>query len=393
MENLESAIFSLLEKLEAELQETVVMEGDTIEYFDDPAMECLADKEDEIAALIETQIPALIQEKAGFDILPPIARCSDIYGFNSELVKLKDKFPLIQDFTENLEPGEIVWQPLYVALRSYFDLERIRKISSEYEFKISCSAYLILSELVSEYLTYGNYDSCKPQVDELKESSFANSEVIKELDDLSFLLTPAAQMPHTPRPIVFEGSTGGLEPRFVEWFEKHVRGTSLFDEEDFDLLAPDLPEDQDWLNLLSCWLENDPNPPTSFENYKWTTIDANAPIDFEYEGLSIFFEVHQLSQIVRESDRQGLKHLPESMEYYKITMFRTGEPHEYNDEMDRSLLALQVLLFHQSSEIPVEKIEAEVHWVRLKEFAYPLIGLNADELEQLSQVYLEAQKS
>jgi hypothetical protein len=393
MENLESAIFSLLEKLEAELQETVVMEGDTIEYFDDPAMECLADKEDEIAALIETQIPALIQEKAGFDILPPIARCSDIYGFNSELVKLKDKFPLIQDFTENLEPGEIVWQPLYVALRSYFDLERIREISSEYEFKISCSAYLILSELVSEYLTYGNYDSCKPQVDELKESSFANPEVIKELDDLSFLLTPAAQMPHTPRPIVFESSTGGLEPRFVEWFEKHVRGTSLFDEEDFDLLAPDLPEDQDWLNLLSCWFENDPNPPTSFENYKWTTIDANAPIDFEYEGLPIFFEVHQLSQIVRESDRQGLKHLPQSMEYYKITMFRTGEPHEYNDEMDRSLLALQVLLFHQSSEIPVEKIEAEVHWVRLKEFAYPLIGLNAGELEQLSQVYLEAQKS
>jgi hypothetical protein len=59
--------------------------------------------------------------------------------------------------------------------------------------------------------------------------------------------------------------------------------------------------------------------------------------------------------------------------------------------MDRSLLALQVLLFHESSNVPIDKIEAEVHWIRLEEKAYPLVGLTRDELEEISQTYLRAQ--
>ena len=166
----------------------------------------------------------------------------------------------------------------------------------------------------------------------------------------------------------------------------------MFDDEDLDFDSPFQVEDSDWENLLTAWLESDTQPQTSFENYYWIPIDVRAPIDYAFDEVPVFFEIHQLSQIIRDPNNSRLSHLPESLENYKIIMYRTGERHEYNSEMDRSLLALQILLFHESTEVPTENIEGEVHWIRLEEKAYPLLGLSRFELNEVSQAYLRAQK-
>ena len=72
-------------------------------------------------------------------------------------------------------------------------------------------------------------------------------------------------------------------------------------------------------------------------------------------------------------------------------MIRTGEHHEYNFEMDQALLALQLLIFMNSTDTPLEKIEGEISWLRLNETSYPLLGLSLEELEALANKFIEAQ--
>jgi hypothetical protein len=218
------------------------------------------------------------------------------------------------------------------------------------------------------------------------ESNFS-----EEFDQLLEILSPPEPFKYQPTVKNYSGSTGGFETQFIEWLEKHLKSETIFDEDDFDFDVPIQEIDEDWGYLIAAWLESDSQPPSAFENYFWIPIDVRAPVDYEYGEIPIFFEIHQLSQVIRDPNNSRLSHLPESLEHYKIIMYRTGERHEYNSEMDRSLLALQVILFHESSEVPIENIEAEVHWIRLEEKAYPLLGLTREELEEISQTYLRAQ--
>lgn len=79
------------------------------------------------------------------------------------------------------------------------------------------------------------------------------------------------------------------------------------------------------------------------------------------------------------------------MDYFKISLIRTGEHHEYDFEMDRALLALQLLIFIDSSKTPLEKVEAEISWLRLNETSYPLLGLTLEEIEALADRFIDAQ--
>ena len=393
MEAIEQQIFTLFDRLENELKETVVMDGESIEYFDDAATDYFVNTKFEIADLISTVLPKIIGAKSDLTVLPAIALCADIYDLAKILSQNIERFPLAFEFAESRTLDDFNWQPIYDALRGYFDEDVIASISSRYEFDLARMAFMKILEIAENFYSYGEFEDFRFNVNALKECSLAEDEDLEALDRLLEILEPPEPDRYTYQPTVkvYSGSTGGLEPRFIEWLDKHHKSQSLFDDEDFDLDAPPPEEDQDWDNILRAWLESDTQPQTAFENYFWIPIDVRAPIDYEYGDVPIFFEIHQLSQILRDPGNSRISHLPESLEHYKIIMYRTGERHEYNSEMDRSLLALQMIIFHESSEVPIEKIEAEVHWIRLEEKAYPLVGLTRDELEEISQTYLRAQ--
>ncbi len=393
MEKLEIEILTLLDKLEIDVKDAAVMDGENLEYFEDAATDFFYTCMIAIKDLILLEIPSIIEEKKLLDGYSLLVASIDIYELQEGLEEQENRFPLLKEFADSRERDDFTWQPLYLALREYFTEDRIAAISSEFEYNLAFEAFTAIKEISSDYYHPAEYVSELASMKKLQECEFADEEDIAELQEISEYFDEANFTYTPPAPQTFKGSTGGLEPRFIEWLEKHFKADTIFDDIDFDLFddKPISDDEADFDLLLTYWLEGESIPRTSFDNYLWVPTDFRAPIDYEYEEMPIFFEIHQLSQIIRDPSNSRISHLPESMEHYKIIMYRTGERHEYNSEMDRSLLALQVLILHRSAEIPVEKIEAEVHWVRLKEFAYPLVGLGADELEQLSQVYLEAQ--
>ena len=393
MDSLEQRIFALFERLENDLKETVVMDGESIEYFDDAATDYFVNTKFEIVDLISESLPKIIGAKSDLNVLPAIALCADIYDLAKILSQNTERFPLAFEYAESRTLDDFNWQPIYDALRDYFDEDVIALISSKYEFDLARTAFMEILEIAENFYSYGEFEDFRFNVNALKECSLAEDEDLEALDQLLEILEPPEPYMHTYQPTVkvYSGSTGGLEPRFIEWLEKHHKSQTLFDDDDFDFDAPPQEDDPDWDNLLRAWLESDSQPQTAFENYFWIPIDTRAPIDYEFEEKIIFFEIHQLSKIIRDPNNSHISHLPESLEHYKVIMYRTGERHEYNSEMDRSLLALQIIIFHESSEVPIENIEAEVHWIRLEEKAYPLVGLTRDELEEISQTYLRAQ--
>ena len=391
MGDLENEIFRLFEQLEVDLKDEVVMDGNHVEYFEDAATDYVVDTKFQIAQLILSELPELIANKQDLNNLTPVAICSDINQLATFLSENKSKFPLTFEFIESRTYDDFTWQPLQDALRDYFDEDLIESIASEYEFNLACAAFLAILQISPNFYSYGEFDDFRFNVSGLLASSFAKPQDISSLEELLEILTPAESIHLTPTERVYEGSTGGIEPRFIEWLEKHHKSSSIFDEDDFDFDAPTQEDDNDWENLLGSWLETDGLAETTFENYLWIPIDVRAEIDYVHNELRIFFEIHQISRIIRDPNKSHLTDLPESMEQYKITMYRTGERHEYDSVMDRSLLALQVLLFHEHGEVPIENIEAEISWIRLQEKAYPLLSLSKVELEEVSRTYLDAQ--
>ena len=63
MDSLEQRIFALFERLENDLKETVVMDGESIEYFDDAATDYFVNTKFEIVDLISAVLPKIIGAK------------------------------------------------------------------------------------------------------------------------------------------------------------------------------------------------------------------------------------------------------------------------------------------------------------------------------------------
>ncbi len=391
MDQLEKQIFALFERLENDLKESVVMDGTDIDFFEDSATDYFVNTRNGIEDLISEQLPEIIRSATQLKVLPAVAICLDIYELAEVLSSYNERFPLVYEFAEVQTQEDISWQPIYDACRNYFNEDVIASISSRYEFDLARKAFLGILDLSPYFYEHGGFEDFRLNVNALRNCSFAEVEDHEALDRLLEILEPPEPFTRHPTVKIYSGSTGGLETQFIEWLERHHKSQSLIDDEDFDLVAPPPETDQNWENLLTAWLESDSQTQSAFENYFWIPIDVRAPIDYEYGDVPIFFEIHQLSQIIRDPKNSRISQLPESLEHYKIIMYRTGERHEYNSEMDRSLLALQIILFHESSNVPIEKIEAEVHWIRLEEKTYPLLGLTRDELVEISQTYLRAQ--
>ncbi len=391
MSTLESEILTILEGVEINLKDAAVMDGDDLEYFEDAAIDFLVNGMFAIKDRLAKELPQILDQKISLADLPAIATCDDVLELDEALEPHAKKFPLLLEFIEPLDTQDIIWQPLYEALREHFTEDRIAEIDTLHHYGLAFDSYLLLKKISSDFHRGGTFEELRPNIFALQESYLATFSDLKELDELLDLIAPITHGVTAPTPQLFQGSTGGLEPRFIEWLEKHFTAETLFDDEDFDLFAPPPEDDHDWDLLLSRWLERPTFVASSFENYVWAPTDVRAPIDYEFDDKQVFFEIHELDQIVRDPSRDNLGHLAEDMPFYKIIMYRTGERHEYNSVMDASLLALQVLLFQQSSEAPIENIEGEINWIRLKEQDYPLLGLSVNELDDLSQSFLNAQ--
>jgi len=391
MSTLESEILAILEGVEINLKDAAVMDGDDLEYFEDAAIDFLVNGMFAIKDRLAKELPQILDQKISLADLPAIATCDDVLELDEALEPHAKKFPLLLEFIEPLDTQDIIWQPLYEALREHFTEERIAEIDTLHHYGLAFDSYLLLKNISSDFHRGGTFEELRPNIFALQESYLATFSDLKELDELLDLIAPITHGVTAPTPQLFQGSTGGLEPRFIEWLEKHFTAETLFDDEDFNLFAPPPEDDHDWELLLSRWLERPTFVASSFENYVWAPTDVRAPIDYEFDDKQVFFEIHELDQIVRDPSRDNLGHLAEDMPFYKIIMYRTGERHEYDSVMDASLLALQVLLFQQSSEAPIENIEGEINWIRLKEQDYPLLGLSVNELDDLSQTFLNAQ--
>jgi hypothetical protein len=143
--------------------------------------------------------------------------------------------------------------------------------------------------------------------------------------------------------------------------------------------------------LKERWLERGFAEKTSYEGFLWEPIVVNETVDIELEEKPIYVVLNQLSQITQDRILIPESAEPQTMDKYKLTLYRTGERHEYDSEMDKNLLALQTLIVLENLNVALENIESEIDWIRLGEKSFPLLGLSEDELDSLSKIYLDAQ--
>ena len=279
---LEQQIFSLFDVLEINLKDEVVLDGTEIKYFYNAATDHFLNTRFDIADLILEQIPAVISTNSDLSVLPPIALCADILELARILAQSKERFPLASEFADGETVDGFNWQPIYDALRSYFDEDVISLISSRYEFDLARESFLRILEISPNFYADGEFDAFRFNVFALKQCELAEVEDKEALNRLLEILIPPEPVITIPIVREYEGSTGGLEPRFLEWLEQHFKSESIFDDEDFDFDAPLEEEDINWNNLLASWLESGSYSPTMFENYLWIPIDVRAEVDYEF---------------------------------------------------------------------------------------------------------------
>jgi hypothetical protein len=276
--------------------------------------------------------------------LSPLAKASDIYEFSIALNEYKLKYPSIVMFIETLDSSLCAWEPFYEAIRLYFNEKRISEIASRQEFMIAIKGYINIETMYFHYQPH-----VSKELVELRRCVFARFSEIELISDLINQGSPANYIYHAPL-VIFEGSTGGLEHELVEWIAKMHNSQSLFDDEDFDYLEEsEVPLNSNMEALKSYWLEKDSRNTTMYDGFTWHVIDANASVDLDLGDRTTFVTIHVLSQIRANLNNE----IENEKEYYKISLLRTGLRDEYDSAMDRSLLALQVIMFQESANVDV----------------------------------------
>jgi hypothetical protein len=278
------------------------------------------------------------------------------------------------------------WYPLYDALRLFFTVEQIGLIQSESEYQFALSGIHHIESEFFDYMEEIDLQVFIPQAEALIASKFSGE---KDRDDLLAMIArfDGSAYIYTPPEIVFEGSSGGLEAPFTEWLNAFMV-TPLFDDE-FDGEGSSL--EFNLQSLIERWNRRPLQERSPYGDKIWHIIAINTPVQFNYEEKLITFEIHKISQLA-DPDIGLDPAIPTNPEiHYKITLFRTGERHEYDADMDRSLLAVQVIIASENLKCPVKEIEADIDWLRLDERDYPLVGLSEEELHSISHQYLLTQ--
>jgi hypothetical protein len=385
---LEEQLFEILRKCEASIKELAVANDNYPDYYEDEASDALDLCQSEIHDTLLSKVPEFITNGAGIDSLPQLARASDIFEFCEALSPHEKEFPYLFDYAETFDDTLISWEPLHSAVRDFFTLARITDIASQSEVDLALIGFEQISKIDQDLTINLDKNALLEKLELLRKSTYLTYEQVVTVNEL-IETVQEMNIPHTPIIKNFEGSSGGLEPIFLEWIEKTFKIPLLLMDDDIDELE-DEPDPN--LELLKeRWLERGFAEKTSYEGFIWEPIAVNATVDIELEEKPIYVVLNQLSQITQDRILIPESAEPQTMDKYKLTLYRTGERHEYDSEMDKYLLALQTLIVLQNLNVPVENIESEIDWVRLGEKSYPLLGLSEDELDSLSKIYLDAQ--
>lgn len=379
MDALERFLEAALNDLERNLATTVVHEEGELQYFEDHAIEHVEDFRDALTEELSAHLPKMLRAKEDPYQLSPLLTASTILEFTASFEASKDKFPLVYEFVETLDTWNIEYGPLSEAIRNYFTLGKISAIEDEFTYRIAVTAFIDILEIDFQYSTQFSHDWIIPILDRLQTSSYATPEDRKKVEEVLSIYEGTSEISVQSAPVHFSKSTGGLEFEFLEWLHTYLSGYLLFEDDDFDLLDDKPDRDPDLELIITQWLAHE-SPSTEADPLNtWRPAETKIPIDFEYAGKPIFFEIHLIS-----TDSYDPLLL-------KVTLFRTGERNEYDPEMDQSFLALQVAMLMQNENIEYSTIEGEICWLRLNERDHPLKGLAQHQLEELAQKYLDAQ--
>ncbi len=124
---------------------------------------------------------------------------------------------------------------------------------------------------------------------------------------------------------------------FHLWIEKHLKGSSIFDDDDFDLLAP-IEEDRTLEELKSKWLESEWAPRTAF--------DVEVPFETVIAGTLVRGRIDAIYKT-----EQG----------FEVVDWKTGST--VLDEDSAIQLALYRLAWADLTKVPVESVTAAFHYV------------------------------
>lgn len=399
MDAIESLVLSQLTEIEKDIESEILAEADALaegeEVDEDTIWEITEDSLFAGIDILEENllkiIPNLIATETPWESIPSYISSHNADLLEEFLEKNSERFPRLSEYIVGLDHNHIGWQPLLTALRRYFTDKAEIQTLTPYEHELAIRAFNELLQLPADSIRGGYFTQFTAIVEALINHPATRDAYKESLQQIISIAEAQAADRSTNRAPEFTTSTGGLEPQIVEWIQNYISGEDLFDDDDFDF---DLDESEESINLealKSNWLSHHIYNPTSFDNYVWVPIDANADLDYMDGDKQILVTIHLLSQIMQDPSRPALEGQPPQMDYFKISLIRTGEHHEYDFEMDRALLALQLLIFIDSSKTPLEKVEAEISWLRLNETSYPLLGLTLEEIEALADRFIDAQ--
>ena len=124
---------------------------------------------------------------------------------------------------------------------------------------------------------------------------------------------------------------------FHLWVERHLRGNSIFDDEDFDLLQP-IEEDRTLEELKSAWLSSE-----------WADRDAHK--------VEVPFETVIAGTLVRGR----IDAIYKTEQGFEVVDWKTGS--KELDEDSAIQLAIYRLAWAKLADVPVEKVSAAFHYV------------------------------
>ena len=159
MQAVENKIFEVLKDLEIKLKSQAVFYDDSptrnvddIEYFKNEALEHFDKSADEIEVIIFNEIKTFVDKKIDVQSLPKIVTATDIEEFKDSILDYENQYPVLIEYTETLDFTLVHWEPMYLAIRRYFIVGVISKISSRDEFLLALIGYRNLENIYYDHL-------------------------------------------------------------------------------------------------------------------------------------------------------------------------------------------------------------------------------------------------
>ena len=393
VESIAAKIIEILARHDYALKLEATIDGAKIEFENGPN-EIIDDCWEEFYALGNSILPMLLKREISISELPAILT---VWGIDSFGVLLGDvgEYKFLNAACMDLDPSNFSWDPFNSALRSYFSLDKIANIETKFEFDLAVSSF---TDSVETYSTasYLPIDddiafALMAQMNALKSSIFASYEKINNLDSAISKIRPYENGNiFAQTPLHYEGSSFGLEAEIAEWIQKQI-STELFADDDFLFDENDQEVNENLESLKNAWLQKPEVELSEIQDHVWKIVAANLPGEFSHVGRELEFVVHclyQLHERVIDEDGGSFERSDYPIERYRVVLLRTGERREYNADLDKCFLALQILVGADSLGTDAANIESEIEWLRLKEKDNPLLGVSKEELEILESTYL-----